>query len=158
MINVDCDVDGTDASSSSLPSSGGIPRLSPQLAAAVRASGCLAAASLANHHGCAFAVVRSGAADALVDLLMPAPVTSPASGQRAGALGATHGVILGAAAACVARCAELPQFAARIRKRGLVERLEGLVEDMADNESFCESAGAAITAIQRFAPIAGAVE
>ena len=46
----------------------------------------------------------------------------------------------------------------KMHRGGLAEHLEGLIEDMVDHESFCESAGAAITAIQRFAPIAGAVE
>lgn len=133
--------------------------------AAVQASGCLAASALASHHGCALAVVQSGIADALVNLLMPMPQPTMASPERGasgtGMRGTTPSVappsaILGAAAACIARCAELPSFAAQVQARGLVEHLEGMIDDMADNASFCESAGAAIAAIERFAPFAEA--
>jgi hypothetical protein len=137
-------------------------RETPSVVHAVRASGCLAVSALASHYGSAAAVVESGVANALVDLLMPSLSTEDTA--TSGSSESPPQVefppaILGAAAACVARCSEVPTFAAEMQVRGVDARLSQLVDgEMAQNPSFRESAGAAIAAISRFAPVAAAMQ
>jgi len=140
-----------DAAASASASASGGPTVLPLPAVA---AGCLAVSRVAAHFGCVGAVVDSGCFDALVDLVTGKDV---AHGLLANGHG--HGLahlpcaVQAAVGACLGACASWPSAAAELEGLGARQALAALAADPGAPPSALEAAAAAVTAIERYAPL-----